>query len=97
MWIERPSFTSFVWDNAKRASNIAKHGIDFEDALLALQQPHIEILTAKGNETRILAICPESGRLIAVVYTMRGDACRIISARAAHRDEQRLYHTHIPR
>jgi uncharacterized DUF497 family protein len=33
----------------------------------------------RRGEVRALAICPESQRLI-VVYTMRGETCRIISA-----------------
>ncbi|WP_230059549.1 MULTISPECIES: BrnT family toxin [Agrobacterium] len=32
------------------------------------------------------------GRLIAVVYTMRGETCRIISVRAARKNEQQLYY-----
>lgn len=31
--------TAFEWDDQKRLNNIEKHGIDFEDALLALQDP----------------------------------------------------------
>jgi uncharacterized protein len=30
-------------------------------------------------------------RLITVIYTMRGDVCRIISARKASRHEQKTY------
>ncbi|WP_223568030.1 BrnT family toxin [Agrobacterium tumefaciens] len=29
--------------------------------------------------------------MIAIVYTMRGDVCRIISARAARQNERRTY------
>ncbi|MCM2498321.1 BrnT family toxin [Neorhizobium galegae] len=38
-----------------------------------------------------MAVCPEQRRLIAVVYTMRGEVCRIISARTASKHEQRAY------
>ncbi|HYD65663.1 BrnT family toxin [Azospirillum sp.] len=31
------------------------------------------------------------GHVLAVVYTWRGDACRIISARMANRHERRAY------
>ncbi|MCQ1855624.1 BrnT family toxin [Neorhizobium galegae] len=34
---------------------------------------------------------------MAVVYTMRGEKCRIISARAARQNEQRLYCDCYPR
>ncbi|WP_245408854.1 BrnT family toxin [Rhizobium wuzhouense] len=53
--------------------------------------------TLKHGELRIIATCPESGRLISVVYTMRGNACRIISARVARKNERREYHAHYAR
>ncbi|MDO9414725.1 BrnT family toxin [Pararhizobium sp.] len=91
------TFSSFEWDEKKRMQNIAKHGIDFEDALLALEEPHVEIRSDKNGEVRTLAICPDTDRLITVVYTMRGETCRIISARAARKYEQKLYNDHYAR
>ncbi len=85
-------FSSFEWDENKRQTNIRKHGIDFEDAILALGEPHIEFRSDRDGEVRTVAICPDSSKLIAVVYTMRGDICRIISARAARKNEQRAYY-----
>ncbi|MGA1802519.1 BrnT family toxin [Rhizobium sp. HT1-10] len=84
-------FEGFEWDESKRLLNIAKHSIDFIRAANALGQPHIEMPSDKQGEVRTLAICPDSQRLIAVVYTMRGSICRIISARAAHKNERRAY------
>jgi uncharacterized protein len=69
-----------------------KRGIDFEDAVLALRQPHIEYRSDRQGEVRTVAICPDSGKLIAIFYTMRGDVCRIISSRAAQKNGQRDYH-----
>lgn len=92
MDIVMKDFISFDWDGNKRLINLAKHGIDFEDAAEALYEPHIEIPSDQNGEVRIRAICPFMGRLIAVVYTMRGDTCRIISARAARKNEQQLYY-----
>jgi uncharacterized DUF497 family protein len=85
-------FHSFEWDEAKRQSNIQKHGIDFEDAVLALEEPHLEIRTERNGEVRTLAICPASTKVITVIYMMRDEKCRIISARAARKNEQRAYH-----
>jgi uncharacterized DUF497 family protein len=76
----------------KRQSNIQKHGIDFVDAVLALEEPHLEILTERNGEVRTLAICPASAKVITVIYVMRDEKCRIISARAARNNEQRAYH-----
>lgn len=63
----------FEWDETKRLANIKKHGIDFEDAVLALALPRIEHSSDRNGERRTVAICPDNLGLIAVVYTMRGD------------------------
>lgn len=86
-------FGSFEWDENKRKANLDKHDIDFEDALEALHEPHVELPSDRDGEVRICAICPMGDRLIAVVYTMRGETCRIISARAARKNEYKLYYT----
>ncbi|BCH58924.1 BrnT family toxin [Agrobacterium vitis] len=84
-------FHSFEWDETKNKINIEKHGIDFVRAAAALQKPHLKTASDRDGECRTLAICPDTLRLIAVVYTMREKTCRIISARAARKNEQRAY------
>ncbi len=84
-------FISFEWDENKRLINIQKHGIDFPRAARALSQPHLESRSDQNGESRILAICPETDDLIAIIYTMREDICRIISARATRKNERRTY------
>lgn len=84
-------FSFFEWDENKRLINIRKHGIDFTIAAVALNEPHAESQTDKNGEVRTLAICPSSGTLIAIVYTMREEACRVISACSAHKHERRKY------
>ncbi|WP_454701057.1 BrnT family toxin [Agrobacterium burrii] len=85
------NFISFEWDENKRLSNIEKHGIDFPRAARALSQPHLESRSDQNGECRILAICPETDDLIVIIYTMRGEVCRIISARATRKNERRTY------
>ncbi|MCD2175928.1 BrnT family toxin [Rhizobium sp. C4] len=94
MRIETQPLTSFTWNDEKRLANISKHGIDFEDAAVALQRPRVERPSDRNGEVRVLAICPDTNHLIAVVYTMRGSICRIISARRARKNEQALYDTY---
>jgi uncharacterized DUF497 family protein len=65
--------------------------ITFEEAAEALAHPHLEQESNRDGEMRVLAICPLSMRVIAVVYTLRGEKRRIISARAARDYEQREY------
>lgn len=91
MEVVTKNFISFEWDENKRLSNIEKHGIDFPRAARALSQPHLESRSDQNGECRILAICPETDDLIAIIYTMRGEVCRIISARATRKNERRTY------
>lgn len=87
---------AFEWDEAKRISNRHKHGIDFDDVVLALAGPRLETQTMANGELRVLATCPESGRLITAVYTMRGNVCRIISARVREKmSEENITRTTI--
>lgn len=86
-----PLFAAFEWDEQKRRINLMKHQIDFPRAAAALQKPHLKMTSNRNGEARTLAICPDTQKIIAVAYTMRGDACRIISARAARKNEQRAY------
>jgi hypothetical protein len=82
----------FEWDEAKREANLAKHGIDFLRARRVVEGPH-EILSGRkvGREVRMLVAGLLNGVLITVIYTVRGDRIRIISARRASRDERREY------
>jgi len=71
------------WDPAKARANLTKHGIDFADASVALEDEvalTIEDKSASG-EQRFITLCRDPNhRLIVVVYTYRGEAVRIISA-----------------
>lgn len=86
----------YEWDDAKAAANLAKHGVDFADAIGALADPNriedIDDSVAYGEE-RIRSIGMTRGNILFVVTTMRDeDLCRIISARRATRLEQDRYY-----
>lgn len=51
MDIVMKEFISFEWDERKRLINLAKHGIDFEDAAEALYEPHIEYRLTKTERS----------------------------------------------
>jgi uncharacterized DUF497 family protein len=79
----------YAWDDAKAAANLAKHGIDFLDAIGALTDPkrieEIDDAIAYG-EARIGMT---RGAVLFVVTTMRDEmVCRMISIRKATRHEQ---------
>jgi uncharacterized DUF497 family protein len=82
----------FEWDEGKRLANVAKHGIDFYDVLEVFASPHLEIEARPTNgEPRRLAVGLLDGRLVTIVFTHRGEAIRIISARRARHGERRQY------
>ncbi len=83
--------TVYVWDEAKRKSNLEKHGLDFKDAYLVYDNPDKKTYqsTRKGElRTLDLAFASVAGRLLALIYTVRGDDVRVISFRVASRMER---------
>ena len=85
----------FEWDSAKRASNLAKHGIDFADAVEAFEAPMLVAVDSRADygETRFAGIGRAAGRVIVVVWTEREDVIRLISARRANAKERTRYET----
>ena len=87
---------SIEWDPRKRASNLRKHGVSFEEAseLLEGDADYLEIYDEPHSEEeeRFIAIGPIRRGVIVVVYTERDDnVLRIISARAATNAERGRY------
>ncbi|MEO7149802.1 MAG: BrnT family toxin [Rhodanobacteraceae bacterium] len=77
-----------------RRANARKHGVSFDEAATALLDPHAlaqEDGTAEGEARWVLLGLSTAGRLLAVVYTLRGDNVRLISARRATTKEERTY------
>jgi uncharacterized DUF497 family protein len=82
----------FEWDVSKSATNKAKHGIDFDTAKnIWLDENRVEIHAPYPVEDRIILIGQYQDKLWTAIYTMRGDAIRIISVRRAREKEVKLY------
>lgn len=87
----------FTWDPIKAASNLAKHGVSFEEASTVFADPKariIEDLLHSAEELRWLMVGSSSNsRMLVVVYTVRRtndtEITRIISARDANRKERK--------
>ena len=82
------------WDEKKSVSNKKKHSIDFRTAAYVFTDANrIEAYDEAHSydEDRFFTIGIVE-RVIVVVYTMRGDTYRIISARLASRIEERMYY-----
>ncbi|MGH8189893.1 MAG: BrnT family toxin [Rhodanobacteraceae bacterium] len=82
------------YDPAKSTANARKHGVSFEEAATALLDPHAlaqEDDAAAGEARWVLLDLSAAGRLLTVVYTLRGDNMRLISARKTTVKEERSY------
>lgn len=84
----------YAWDEAKRKSNLKKHGLDFRDAYLVYENPDKCTYDAtRDDEYRLMdvALAVVNGRLLSLVYTEEDDEVRIISFRHASRTERKQY------
>ena len=91
-------FSEYEWDERKRLANIAKHRLDFQDVDLVFGDTHLALpARVVGEELRHLAIGRVGETAVAVIYTIRGRALRIISMRKAREDERRLLHQALQR
>jgi hypothetical protein len=84
----------FEWDEAKRQQNLAKHGIDFADAVSVFTDPSALTLDDSDHDEERFVVLGMDRRLrvVVVVYTYRGDdIIRIISARKADKGERQQY------
>lgn len=85
------------WDEAKRHSNLHKHGFDFADAALVFAG---EIVTAEDTrweygETRFVTLGLLRGRAVVIIHTEDEESIRVISMRKATRNEERIYYQTI--
>ena len=87
---------AFQYDPTKAETNLKDHGISFSDAEgvfldpLALHRPDPD---AEGEERFVAMGLGSAGQILVVVYTIRGEDIRLISARRATRREIRDYET----
>jgi uncharacterized protein len=83
---------SFEWDPRKATTNLAKHGVSFEEAQTVFADPLGRIAPDprhSADELReVLIGISRGGRLLAIMFTERGDTVRTISARHATRRER---------
>jgi uncharacterized protein len=86
----------YEWDEAKSQANRRKHGVDFADAIEALEDPNrtedIDARFEYGEErTRVIGLA--QGDVLCVIVTVRSATIyRIISARRATKHEEDWYY-----
>jgi len=88
-----------TWDQCKERANIRKHGVDFADAAVALEDEHA--LTAAFHENdeeryKTLAESQVQGVLLIIHTEYDGETVRIISARHANRTQRLRYYQGLP-
>ena len=85
----------FEWDEPKARTNLAKHGVSFEEASTVfadLLSITIDDPAHSEAEDRFIILGhSHRQRLLVVVHNERGDRIRLISARRANRNERKQY------
>jgi uncharacterized DUF497 family protein len=87
----------FAWDPVKASTNIADHGVTFDEASTVFADPFALLMTDPDHsedEDRFLLLgMSTQQRLLVVAFTDRLPRTRLISARRATRMERRRYET----
>ncbi|MBR3425734.1 MAG: BrnT family toxin [Neisseriaceae bacterium] len=84
----------YQYDPNKANANLKKHGISFDEAYTALLDEQALVMPdpdALDEERFVLLGLSEKGRLLTVIYTMRGNTPRLISARKSTDREKKHY------
>ncbi len=86
----------YLWDPAKGKANYLKHGVEFSEAVISLEDPYsLHIVDPECfDEERFIALGIDSlGRILVTVYSYHEDTVRIISSRKASPRERKHYQT----
>lgn len=85
----------FEWDGKKAATNLAKHGVSFDEAKTVFDDPlYIDFYDpdhAEAEARYLIVGVSSQRRLLIVSYTERGDSIRLISARTVTQRERQVY------
>ena len=85
----------FEWDHKKAISNLRKHKVSFEEAMMVFYDPLSATFDDPDHSTdeeRLITIGYSSrSRLLVVSHTERGKTIRIISARTATAHERKRH------
>jgi uncharacterized DUF497 family protein len=83
-----------TYDEAKRETNLIKHGLDLVDAERVYNAPNkVTLESPRGDEPRLMdiALVEVMGVVLALVYVERGETVRAISLRRASKAERKIY------
>jgi uncharacterized DUF497 family protein len=88
----------FTWSEAKRESNLAKHGFDFADAVSIFTATTFTFEDTRFcySERRYITLGFLHHTLVSIVHTENAEEIRIISFRKATRREAEIFFEEVP-
>jgi len=90
--IELNDIEGFEWDEGNKQKNYDKHKVSIKEAEEVFNsQPFIVVRTAYLNEERFQMFGESKHRLISIIFTIRKNKIRIISARDMSKKERKFY------
>lgn len=89
------SFVGFQWDRGNSNKNLVKHNVQNWECEQVFFNKPLLVLEDRGHsvgEKRWAAFGKtDSGRLLVVIFTKRGNLLRVISARGMNTKERKFY------
>jgi uncharacterized DUF497 family protein len=87
----------FEWNEGKRQSNLAKHGVDFADLEPIFDGDTVTVLDDRFDydEHRFITLALLNGIVLAIAHTETDEVIRFISARRATSYEEEVYFKQI--
>lgn len=93
--VDLPEPLEFEWDEANKNKIVAKHKLTAAECEEAFANEYIfsqpDILHSKKEERYILISKTNKQKHLFIVYTLRKNKIRVISARSMHKKEQLFY------
>ena len=90
----------YVYDPAKKAANLRKHGFDFDDASKVIESDATVTFEDRRfdyGEQRFITLGLLDADVVVVVTTETDEEIRIISMRKAEQNEQEIYFRNLGR
>ena len=87
------NLVKIVFDPAKRQATLDVRGLDMADAWQVFETERVTVVDDRrdNSETRFVTVGDVNGRIVILVWTQRGETCRIISMRKANDREKSAY------
>ena len=87
----------FEWDEAKRRSNLWRHGIDFAEVVEVFAHNPVTVVDDRYDygERRYSTLALFRGRVVTIAHTEIKHVIRLISARRATKNEEITYFKEI--